>query len=93
MNLSSENLAEIRVYIFGTPKYRETYYELYDHILNALEQMEGTYDINLVRSIVDEDLGGFEGIVHQEEIYQKSVTAKYNRLLGKELLNSYKTST
>jgi hypothetical protein len=93
MKLTEEQLAEIRVYIFGTPRYRETYYELYDHILNALEPLDEPFHFGLVQHIVEEDFGGFEGIVNQEVVYQKSITTKYNRLLSSEMLNFYKTST
>jgi len=93
MKLTEEQLSEIRIYIFGTPRYRETYYELYDHIINALEQLDEPFHLGLVKQIVEDDFGGFEGIVIQEEVYQKSVTTKYNRLLGTEMLNFYKTST
>ena len=93
MKLTEEQLSEIRVYIFGTPRYRETYYELYDHILNALESTDEPFHLDSVKHIVEEDFGGFGGIVIQEEIYQKSVTAKYNRLLHLEMQNFYKTST
>jgi len=93
MKLTEEQLSEIRIYIFGTPRYRETYYELYDHIINALEQLDEPFHLGLVKQIVEDDFGGFEGIVIQEELYQKSVTTKYNRFLGTEMLNFYKTST
>jgi hypothetical protein len=93
MKLTEEQLAEIRVYIFGTPRYRETYYELYDHTLNALEPLDEPFHFGLVKHIVEEDFGGFEGIVNQEVVYQKSITTKYNRLLNSEMLNFYKTST
>ncbi|MES2829997.1 MAG: hypothetical protein V4687_17705 [Bacteroidota bacterium] len=93
MKLNPIHLDQIRGYIFGTPRYQETYYELYDHILNALEQKDGAYNLDMVKRIVEEDFGGFEEIVKQEEIYQKSLTGKYYRLLGFEIINFYKTST
>lgn len=93
MILTIEQLAEIKMYIHGTPRYRETYYELYDHIVNALEQSDEPFSIELIKQIVEEDFGGFQGIVQQEEIYQNSVTSKYIRLLRSEMLKSFSNST
>ncbi|MFP5079675.1 hypothetical protein [Pedobacter sp. JCM 36344] len=93
MKLTCDQLVEIKAYISGTPRYRETYYELYDHIVNAMEQSDKPFSLDLMKQIVEDDFGGFQGIVKQEEIYQKSVTSKYNRLLRSEMLNSFRNST
>lgn len=90
MKLTAEQLAEIRVYIFSAPRFRETYNELYDHIINAMEEIDSEFDMKLVEQIVTDDFGGFEKIVEQEERYQKQVTSKYKRLLGAEMLNTFK---
>jgi hypothetical protein len=93
MKLTEEQLAEVRIYIFSTPRFRETYNELYDHIVNALEEADSEFSIGLVQQIVKEDFGGFEKIAAQEEQYQKQVTRKYKRLLGAEMLNTFKFPT
>lgn len=93
MKLTPEQLGEIRGFLFETPHYRETYYELYDHVVNALQESGEPFDIDLVSQIVKEDFGGFEGIINQEKAYQKCVTSKYNRLLRSEMLKSFQTST
>jgi len=90
MKLTEEQLAEVRIYIFSAPRFRETYNELYDHILNALEEMDGEFTIEFVRQIVKDDFGGFDKIVEQEERYQKQVTSSYKRLLRIEMLNTFK---
>jgi len=90
MKLNQEQLAEIRVYIFATPRFRETYNELYDHIVNALEELDGEFNIALVAEIVTDDFGGFSKIAEQEVLYQKQVIKKYTRLIGTEMLNSFK---
>jgi hypothetical protein len=93
MKLTTEQLAEIRLYIFEAPRYRETYYEIYDHIVNALEQADEPFNMDLVKQIVQEDFGGFQNIIHQEDVYRKSVTSKYARLLGSEMIDSFRNST
>ena len=90
MILTEEQLAEIRRYIFSAPRFRETYNELYDHILNALEETDKDFDIALVQQIVKDDFGGFEYIVAQESKYQQQVIRKYTRMLGAEMLNTFK---
>jgi len=90
MKLTEDQLAEIRVYIFHKPRFRETYNELYDHILNSLEDMEGEFNMSMVTNIVNNDFGGFDKIQAHEELYQKEVTRKYKRLLWKEMLNTFK---
>ncbi|TDQ11809.1 hypothetical protein [Pedobacter metabolipauper] len=85
MLLTEEQCAEIRVYIFDVPRYRETYDEIYDHILNSMASKEGDFDLELVREIIDEDFGGFSQIVKQEALYQKQITSKYRKMLWSEM--------
>ena len=79
MVLTEEQKKEIREYIVTVPKFRETYNELYDHILNALEDSNTVFSIEEVIAIVDRDFGGFNEIVYQEKIYQKEIGKKYNK--------------
>jgi hypothetical protein len=71
MKLTTEQLAEIRVYIFEAPRYRETYYELYDHIVNALEQGDEPFSIDLVKQIIEEDFGG-SSVLFNKKRFTKS---------------------
>ncbi len=79
MNLTVEQKKEIQGYIIAVPKYRETYNELYDHILNSLADQKGTFQIDLVLKIVNDDFGGFNEIAEQEEIYHKQIGKKFYR--------------
>jgi hypothetical protein len=79
MNLTEEQKKEIQGYIITVPKYRETYNELYDHILTSLADQEGPFHINLVLKIVNDDFGGFKQIVDQEELYHKQIGKKFNK--------------
>lgn len=79
MILTEEQKKEIQGYIITVPKYRETYNELYDHILNSLADQKGPFHINLVLKIVNDDFGGFKQIVDQEELYHKQMGKKFNK--------------
>jgi len=90
MELSAEQKAEIRAYLITATKYRETYNELYDHILNSLVDQEGIYHINLVLKIVDDDFGGFNEILTQEEIYRREIGKKFNRQFRLQFIDTLK---
>lgn len=90
MVLTEEQKAEIRDYIVTVPKYRETYNELYDHILNSLEDREVVFSIDEVINIVNRDFGGFSEIVSQEKSYQKELSKQYNKVFRMEMVNTFK---
>ncbi|MDN3586404.1 hypothetical protein QWY86_07005 [Pedobacter aquatilis] len=85
------NVAEkqvLRDYIFNEPKYRETYNELYDHLINALSDSDELFSIELVAKIINEDFGGFINIRNREEAYQKQLHKKYIIDFRKEMLQT-----
>lgn len=90
MKLTEEQKTEIRNYLAPIPKYRETYNELYDHILNSLADKEGDYSINEVILIVKNDFRGFSGIRKQEEFYRKDLGKKYRKQFRQEMINTFK---
>lgn len=90
MDLSQEQKEEIKAYIIDVPRYKETYNELYDHILNSLKDNAGSYHINEVIDVINNDFGGFQAIVGQEKIYQKQLNKRYNNFFLQEMLNTFK---
>lgn len=90
MKLTTDQLSEINTYVLGIPSYRETYYEIYDHVVNALEDKTDSYSIELVKHIIDTDFGGQEHIVDQEKIYQTEITRKYRNSFFMEVLKEFK---
>lgn len=90
MELTEVQREEIKAYVIGVPKYRETFDELYDHILNSLNDDNGSYSIEKVLMIINHDFGGFSAIVSQERIYQKELEKKYNLHFRKEMLYTFK---
>lgn len=90
MELTQEQKEEIKAFIIDVPRYRETYHELYDHILNSLKDNPESYHINKVIDVINNDFGGFPAIVEQEKVYQKQLNKRYNRLFLLEMLNTFK---
>ncbi|MES2653887.1 MAG: hypothetical protein V4663_19265 [Bacteroidota bacterium] len=90
MLLTEKQKTEIKDYIIGVPKYRETYNELYDHIVNSLEDSEVAFSIDEVVNVVNRDFGGFSEVVYQEEIYHKEISKKYNRYFRAQFVDTLK---
>lgn len=60
--------------------YRETYVEFYDHILSALEAKPQTMNFqDAVKSVIDEDFGGYEGMILIESRYKRTVTKEMQK--------------
>lgn len=90
MKLTNEQLTEIINYLLTGPRYQETFNEIYDHVLNALADIEGEYSIERVHQIIEEDFKSFSEIKRQEEIYRQQCNRNYTRLLGREMLNTFR---
>jgi hypothetical protein len=90
MRLTEEQKQEIKDYIVSVPRFRETFNELYDHLVNSFENNEVEFSIDEVNRIVNADFGGFSEIVSQEKLYQKELSKKYNKHFRQEMLNTFK---
>ncbi|WP_316803889.1 hypothetical protein [Pedobacter nototheniae] len=90
MVLTAQQIQEIKDYIFDAVKYRETYHEVYDHMLNALADVQEPYSLELVAEIINIDFGSFKEIKKQEALYQQQVNKKYARLFLSELATTFK---
>lgn len=74
---------ELRALLWENVKFKETYYEVYDHILTALEAYEDNdleFD-ELIEQIINEDFGGMDMLLtmeaKREEIVVKQVRARH----------------
>lgn len=90
MKLTEEQTEEIKAYIIGVPRYRETYNELYDHILNSLQDIEGTFSTNLIDEIVLKDFGGYQVVYDNEKLYRSEIGLKYMKFFYLEIINTFK---
>ncbi|MES2426737.1 MAG: hypothetical protein V4560_07165 [Bacteroidota bacterium] len=75
-------------------KYRETYEELYDHILCALDAVPNEVPfIDALHHIIENELGGGSGIYKIEKKYEKTATKeivkRYLQYFGQYLLSPF----
>jgi hypothetical protein len=67
MVITPENKLEIVDYLSGLTRYQETFEEVYDHIISALEEVDNqVFNMGLVAEIVAADYGGFQQIKANE---------------------------
>lgn len=94
MNLSKEELAEVTEYLFTLTRYKETYDEMYDHVLNILEEKEEAFDSRLIPEMVSDNFGGHEQILKNEAICLEALNLSAGRSLMEEVfgkLRSFKS--
>jgi len=81
MKLNQEQTATIQQLVYNEVQYNETYLELYDHVITALENQGPITDLQKAYAqILDQDFGGHGNISKMEE--------KQKRLLSKEISNA-----
>lgn len=66
MKLTDEQKLDIHQKLNYALKYRETFDEVYDHILQSIECLPGTYTDELFEQIVETEFGGFENLKYIE---------------------------
>ncbi|RZK42050.1 MAG: hypothetical protein EOO90_09050 [Pedobacter sp.] len=77
MELNTEQKREVRDYVSSKTCYRETYNEVYDHVLNSLKDNHTSCDNDTLEQILNDDFGGVKGIALQEKNHQKALGKKY----------------
>ncbi|MFD2145512.1 hypothetical protein [Mucilaginibacter antarcticus] len=94
MKPNAEQLQDIEDILSSVTQYRETYDELYDHILSAMDRMpDNAPFIPSLRDIMENELGGKRGVSRIERKYCKSalkeVIKKYCAYFGQYLISPY----
>jgi hypothetical protein len=94
MKPNQQQLETIEDLLGSISKYRETYEELYDHILSALEAMpEEAVFADALYSIMENELGGKCGITNIESKYRrtaiKEIAMKYFQNFGRYLTSPF----
>lgn len=80
MKLSPEQQKFLNDYLRKNLKYRETYSELYDHVLSALETKPQTMNFqDAVEGVIKEDFGGYNGMALIESRYKKAVSKEMQK--------------
>lgn len=83
MKPTEEQIITLQKYLHDTLSYRETYEEIYDHILSAMEfQPAGLSFQDAVNNIIRDDFGGVKNMV---KIERASKNALVNQSLNKYL--------
>ena len=91
MKLTQEQKIEIMKYICDVPRYRETCFELYDHIVNAFEMTDRSiFNHNEISKIVNEDFGGFLKIAELEAQNHQLLSKRYFKFFVQEVINTFK---
>ena len=90
MELTVEQQQEVARLVSDTTKYRETYHEVYDHVLNRLAAGNQVYSVALVDEILVDDFGGKTEILAGETIYAKNITKQYFKMFKGEIINTFK---
>lgn len=85
MKLSKEELAEVSRHIHTLTRYKETYDEIYDHVINVLEEREGAFNSDMVSQILRDDFGGDLQIIKNETICLEELNRGYSRSLMEEI--------
>lgn len=77
MKLKPEQITELKALVSDMVDYHETYQELYDHILTALEKKDQNIEfLDAVDAIVDEDFGSYECLFKTEDERLKIVSGQ-----------------
>lgn len=90
MQLTLQQKKEVQDYISASSKYRETYNEIYDHLLNALEEIEEPYQLKLVGRIVLQDFGSFKEIKKMEKDSLSKTKYRCIRYLVADMISVFK---
>lgn len=68
MNITPQQQEDIRSVIWHNTKYRETFNEVYDHVLTAIEELSTEVNPNAMASkIIKDEFGDWDGIKATEE--------------------------
>jgi hypothetical protein len=90
MILTEIQKQEVADYVKSITRYMETYDEVYDHLLSALEQeQQATFHISLAKDVINSDFGGEKQIRQEEENTRKALYGNFSKMLKRELLNTF----
>ncbi len=75
MKLTQEQIDNVNVLVSNEVKYQETYDEVFDHVLSAMEARDTMPDLQKTyREILEEDFGGHQGLEELE--YEQNAVLK-----------------
>ena len=91
MKLTDEQLQVLQIVLSGYVKYKETYEEVYDHVLTALENSDHSKPLDeAINTILLNDFGGFAGLRLIERKCRWAVARQVLAKQGNYLINHFK---
>jgi len=90
MKLTVAQKEEIGDSILKFTRFRETYNEVYDHILNAFEYSESKYSTIRLNEILKDDFGGVNNIIENELQYALESNKSFSKNYRQEIANLFK---
>lgn len=91
MILNEIQKQEIADYVKSITRYMETYDEVYDHLLSAVEQeQQATFHMSLIKDVINSDFGGEKQIRQEEENTRQALYGGFSKMLTREMLNTFK---
>ncbi len=86
MKLTQAQEKEVEAYVHAASTFHETYHEIYDHVLNAIEHVEEPFKLELVGKIVREDFGSFKEIKKMENKSLSTMKWTYFREIAMDMI-------
>ena len=90
MKLTEDQLQVLQIILSGYVKYKETYEEVYDHVLTALENSDNIKPLDeAINIILLNDFGGFAGLRLLERKRRWAVARQVLAKQGHYLINHF----
>jgi hypothetical protein len=96
MIVTTEQQRAIQQELNYAVKYKETYDELYDHVMLIIEKMPGNvtvYGTTLTKNIIDNEFGGYEGLKQMEKDRAKLLFKVLRKKHGQNLIRFFNWPT
>ncbi|WP_345953185.1 hypothetical protein [Mucilaginibacter sp. PAMB04168] len=91
MKMTVAQQENIREVLWNRLKYRETFDELYDHILTAIEEDEDDTPPHLIAdTIIKQEFGGWDNIKELEKGREKNVQSQFRNALWVEVKSYFR---
>ncbi|MGY4539698.1 hypothetical protein ACVW0P_004137 [Mucilaginibacter sp. UYNi724] len=91
MKPTDKQLKVLQDYLNKTLNYRETYEEIYDHILSAVEYQPGNISFeDAINNIIRNDFGSSSNLLKTERISKKALVKDYLRKFARYFVECFK---
>lgn len=75
MNITPQEQEDVKKVLWHNIKYRETFDEVYDHVLTGIEQETASCNAGAIaRTIINNEFGGWDGIEETEKVRAQQIS-------------------